>query len=1000
MKKLLLFLVMSFVFALHGYAAEKDFVITVSNNGTVQGGTTTLSGLSNGDALTGKSFSDGEITVQFVGEVKYYSGAIRVYKGNTIVITRKSGNLSTVSIDPSGSGYNLSNCSASNGSISGNKWQNHSATTVTLTGGSTQCRFTKMTVKYDDNSSETPVGKDPDLYWTDYSGYPYTRITSYKAELGNEVYLYVASGDNSFPSNATFTYSSSDADVATIDADGVVTLKSEGETTIRANYAGDATFKAASTQYVLTVIASKKCAAPVIAPGEGTYSVGQEITFTSSTPGAKISYVINDDVKENLENGCSYTFEVAGKYEVTAYATADGCEDSDWITVVYDIEDAAPAQPVFTPAAGSYKRGTEITITSAGATQLAYQFSDQDKSTVIDGNTVRFTLTDDVVVAAMGKNDVGMSDRAQAVYTIAQCAAPSVSPDGGNLIEGQSVTFDCAQDGARIFYSIEGLTNGEVAAAAGETYTFDKVGSYTVLMRATHPDYTDSETVTADFVISERPMVAPVITFSVPEGNVVGESVDVQIMVNEDVYPAADIYYTVDAKRAHITHQDDCEHHYTLGQIINICAAEGLNQVTINAHAVNAAGFHTHAATYTFGAKNEPGVSTWKIVTDASTLKDGDKIVLVSNYKYNNTNWSQIVLNTAGINGTGKSKATANVTVSDGEISSEEVAGIDNHVEFIVETVGDNYRFKTGESEYLYSIDKNGIYMGNPASDAKDNISISIDKSTNKASMRFVDGNYIYCFYYKNGNTVAPVLNSYTNSKSTTQYDNFQIYRLQEIPGETIMPPHDYYFVMEENLWDSGNEIAVPFSYNESEDIYTLDVKVIPGSGSHMSGDVEIIHDIPGFAGAFYIRDGKANNAGRYFVPIQTARSVSRVDINNESMVPFIVDKNGCAEASLGLVDNTNSPLLPGAPVYGVVSKLATMDDGIYAINSGTLKLKVDGDNSKLSIGEATVTGVSDVAVDAAEVEFFNLQGVRVTNPENGVYIRRQGSTVTKVYVR
>ena len=73
MKKLLLFLVMSFVFALHGYAAEKDFVITVSNNGTVQGGTTTLSGLSNGDALTGKSFSDGEITVQFVGEVKYYS---------------------------------------------------------------------------------------------------------------------------------------------------------------------------------------------------------------------------------------------------------------------------------------------------------------------------------------------------------------------------------------------------------------------------------------------------------------------------------------------------------------------------------------------------------------------------------------------------------------------------------------------------------------------------------------------------------------------------------------------------------------------------------------------------------------------------------------------------------------------------------------------------------------------------------------------------------------
>ena len=41
------------------------------------------------------------------------------------------------------------------------------------------------------------------------------------------------------------------------------------------------------------------------------------------------------------------------------------------------------------------------------------------------------------------------------------------------------------------------------------------------------------------------------------------------------------------------------------------------------------------------------------------------------------------------------------------------------------------------------------------------------------------------------------------------------------------------------------------------------------------------------------------------------------------------------------------------------------------------------------------------VAVDnEAPVEFYNLQGVRVANPEAGIYIRRQGSNVTKVYVR
>lgn len=48
-----------------------------------------------------------------------------------------------------------------------------------------------------------------------------------------------------------------------------------------------------------------------------------------------------------------------------------------------------------------------------------------------------------------------------------------------------------------------------------------------------------------------------------------------------------------------------------------------------------------------------------------------------------------------------------------------------------------------------------------------------------------------------------------------------------------------------------------------------------------------------------------------------------------------------------------------------------------------------------------TPTGVEDVTVDEnAPVEYYNLQGVRVANPENGIYIRRQGSKVSKVLVR
>ena len=46
-------------------------------------------------------------------------------------------------------------------------------------------------------------------------------------------------------------------------------------------------------------------------------------------------------------------------------------------------------------------------------------------------------------------------------------------------------------------------------------------------------------------------------------------------------------------------------------------------------------------------------------------------------------------------------------------------------------------------------------------------------------------------------------------------------------------------------------------------------------------------------------------------------------------------------------------------------------------------------------------TGIDNITADSnATAEYYNLQGVRVANPENGLYIRRQGNTVTKVFVK
>ena len=47
---------------------------------------------------------------------------------------------------------------------------------------------------------------------------------------------------------------------------------------------------------------------------------------------------------------------------------------------------------------------------------------------------------------------------------------------------------------------------------------------------------------------------------------------------------------------------------------------------------------------------------------------------------------------------------------------------------------------------------------------------------------------------------------------------------------------------------------------------------------------------------------------------------------------------------------------------------------------------------------KADTNGIEDITVDDnAPVEYYNLQGIRVANPSNGVYIQRQGNKATKV---
>jgi hypothetical protein len=73
--------------------------------------------------------------------------------------------------------------------------------------------------------------------------------------------------------------------------------------------------------------------------------------------------------------------------------------------------------------------------------------------------------------------------------------------------------------------------------------------------------------------------------------------------------------------------------------------------------------------------------------------------------------------------------------------------------------------------------------------------------------------------------------------------------------------------------------------------------------------------------------------------------------------------------------------------------------NSVYIYNCGSAKPVNAMSKWKFTVPTDDQSGVSSIVSDKEDdtVEYFNLQGMRVANPENGIFIKRQGTTTTKV---
>ncbi len=141
------------------------------------------------------------------------------------------------------------------------------------------------------------------------------------------------------------------------------------------------------------------------------------------------------------------------------------------------------------------------------------------------------------------------------------------------------------------------------------------------------------------------------------------------------------------------------------------------------------------------------------------------------------------------------------------------------------------------------------------------------------------------------------------------------------------------------------------------------------------------------------------------------------IDATDPDHVLIPVQLSGVAATGRGNIWYCNVDYMNLNPVVpnGAMMTVTTLKDGVITIQKTNVRLNFcewynnsGADASKTWYSYSTSeecklvlpdnsSAIDEIGNENAPVEYYNLQGVKVANPENGIFIRRQGSKVTKV---
>lgn len=450
--------------------------------------------------------------------------------------------------------------------------------------------------------------------------------------------------------------------------------------------------------------------------GQTTYKLEQ---VTSVAAGEKYVFEQSGHVMNNTVS--SSALQTKTPYNTTGLSGTE--------TYVWTLETATGGYYMKNVSLSSYLNNSSSTNVSFGSRNSIWSFNFQSDNTVLiqnNSNSNRFLgYSTDISFAYKAYATSNLSSYAHAikVYKLVEestgPAAPTFSPTGGQVAYGTTVTIT-APAGCYVNYTTDGsdpTTSSTATLTDGNTATLTINADMTIRAISIDGNALESSEASATYTILHPN--AP--TFS-PNGGQVTEGTTVTITAPT----GCTILYTTDGT--------DPYESSTAIEVENTTATVTINETTtIKAIALDANLIPSTVAEATFTVA-EIGAVKYVLVTDASTLQDGDEVIIVGK----KGNSSAAMSTTQSTNNRPEVDVTNAVQRDGSIIALPTVATITLGATTVNNTAAWTLYVNNGDTGYLYAASSSNNYL--KTKDEVDNnakATISIDESNGEATVQF-----------------------------------------------------------------------------------------------------------------------------------------------------------------------------------------------------------------------------------------------------------------------